>query len=62
MNGTLVKTLAQTGNIATSSGALRLGGNTIWGEWYAGTLDDVRVYNKALTAAEIQADMSRSAG
>jgi hypothetical protein len=62
VNGTLVKTTAQTGNIATSSGALQLGGNTIWGEWYAGTLDDVRVYNKALTATEIQADMSRGAG
>jgi PKD repeat protein len=62
VNGTLVKTTAQTGNIATSSGALQLGGNTIWGEWYAGTLDDVRVYNKALTAAEIQADMTRGAG
>ncbi|MEA2136290.1 MAG: hypothetical protein QOC68_4199 [Solirubrobacteraceae bacterium] len=59
VNGTLVKTLALTGNIATSTGALRLGGNAIWGEWYAGTLDDVRVYNRALTAAEIQADMTK---
>ena len=62
VNGTLVKTLAQTGNIAVSTGALRLGGNSIWGEWFAGTLDDVRIYNKALTAAEIQADMTRGAG
>ena len=55
-------TLALTGNIVASAAPLRLGGNAIWGEWYAGTLDDVRVYNKALTAAEIQADMNKSAG
>ena len=59
VNGTLVKTLAQTGNIAASTGALRFGGNAIWGEWFAGSLDDVRIYNKALTAAEIQADMTK---
>ena len=62
VNGTLVRTLALTGNIAASAAPLRLGGNAIWGEWYAGSLDDVRVYNKALTAAEIQADMNKSAG
>ena len=37
-----------------SAGALRLGGNGIWGEWFAGQLDDVRIYDKALTAAQIQ--------
>ena len=28
-------------------------------EWFAGLIDEVRVYNKALTAAEIQADMAK---
>ena len=28
-------------------------------EWFAGLIDEVRVYNKALTAAEIQADMTK---
>jgi hypothetical protein len=62
VNGTLVKTLALTGNIVASAAPLRLGGNAVWGEWYAGTLDDVRVYNRALTAAEIQADMLKGVG
>lgn len=62
VNGTLVKTLALTGNIVASAAPLRLGGNAVWGEWYAGTLDDVRVYNKALTATEIQADMNKGVG
>jgi hypothetical protein len=51
---------AVTGNIKTSTGVLRIGGNGTWGdEWFAGLIDEVRVYNKALTAAEIQSDMTR---
>ena len=51
---------AVTGAIRVSTGALRIGGNSIWSdEWFAGLIDEVRVYNRALTAAEIQADMTR---
>jgi hypothetical protein len=28
-------------------------------EWFQGRLDDVRIYKRALTAAEITADMNR---
>jgi hypothetical protein len=28
----------------------------VWGEWFAGAIDEVRVYNRALSAAEIAAD------
>ena len=48
------------GAIVASTGALRIGGNAIWGEYFAGLIDEVRVYNRALTAAEIQTDMDRS--
>ncbi len=41
---------------------LKLGGNAIWGEWFAGQLDDVRVYDAALTAAQIQTDMNTPVG
>ncbi len=44
--------------MTVSTGQLKLGGNGIWGEWFAGLLDDVRVYNRALSAADIQTDMS----
>jgi hypothetical protein len=37
---------------------LRIGGNAVWGEWFAGQIDEVRVYNKALSVAQIQADMA----
>ena len=58
VNGTQVATKAQTGSIAVSTGQLRIGGNTIWGEFFSGLIDEVRVYNRALPAAEIQADMN----
>jgi hypothetical protein len=58
VNGTLAATTAVTGNIPVSTGVLRLGGNAVWGEWYGGLLDDVRVYNRALSASEISTDMS----
>ena len=58
VNGTQVASRAQTGSIIASTGLLKLGGNGIWGEWFKGTIDDVRVYSRALSAAEIQADMN----
>jgi chitodextrinase len=61
-NGNQVATTNQTGSIQTSNGVLRIGGNAIWSEWFKGMLDEVRVYNRALTAAEIQSDMNRRIG
>jgi hypothetical protein len=58
MNGTQVGTRALTGSIRASTGVLRIGGNNIWSEWFAGLIDEVRIYNRALTAAEIQTDMT----
>ena len=58
VNGAQVATRAQTGAITTSTGALRIGGNGIWGEFFQGRIDEVRIYNRALTLAEIQTDMA----
>ncbi len=60
VNGTQVSTLAVAGTIATSNSPLKIGGNSIWAEWFTGLIDEVRVYNRALSAAEIQADMNTS--
>jgi hypothetical protein len=58
INGVLVATRAQTGNIVVGNGALRIGGNTAFNnEFYTGLIDEVRIYNRALTAAEIGSDM-----
>ena len=58
VNGTQVATPAATGAIQTSANPLWIGGNTPYGEYFQGLIDEVRVYNRALTQAEIQADMN----
>ena len=40
-----------TGTALTSNSPLRIGGNAVWPEWFAGQIDEVRVYNRALTQA-----------
>jgi fibronectin type 3 domain-containing protein len=60
VNGVSVATQAATGSIASNVGPLRIGGNAIWGEYFNGLIDEVRVYNRALSASEIQGDMDRS--
>ena len=57
VNGAEVRSLAAGGTMTVSTGPLKLGGNAIWNEWFAGTMDDVRIYNRALTPAQLQADM-----
>ena len=60
VNGIQVAQLALTGAIATSTGPLKIGGNAIWSEWFNGQIDEVRLYSRALSAVEIQADMNLS--
>ena len=60
VNGVQAGQLLVTGAITTSTSPLRLGGNNIWSEWFQGDIDEVRVYSRALSAAEIQADMARA--
>lgn len=58
-NGALVRTVNMTGNIINGAGPLRIGGNASWtNEFFAGLIDDVRVYNRALTLAEVQTAMN----
>jgi hypothetical protein len=58
VNGTQVSTRALSAAAAVSTGALRIGGNSVWGEYFKGLIDEVRIYNRALTATEIQTDMN----
>jgi len=60
LNGTQIAQQAVSGSIATSTGALGIGGNSVWGEWFNGWIDEVRIYNRALSAGEIQNDMFTS--
>src|SRR5262249_49047968 len=53
VNGTLVSSQAVTGSIITSTGALRIGGNSVWGEFFTGAIDELRIYNKSPSLASI---------
>ncbi|MBX9769102.1 MAG: hypothetical protein K2X47_17635, partial [Bdellovibrionales bacterium] len=60
-NGTLGNSTAQTGNIDTSTGPLRIGGNSVWTtESFNGLVDEVRIYNRALSQTEIVNAMSEA--
>jgi hypothetical protein len=56
-NAVLVATKPVTGSFQVNTGFLWMGGNAVYGEHFKGKLDELRVYDKALTQAEIQADM-----
>ncbi|HMF93839.1 MAG TPA: LamG-like jellyroll fold domain-containing protein [Vicinamibacterales bacterium] len=63
VNGVLRSTTGSAGGgIAASTAPLRIGGNTVFSipgtEYFAGLIDEVRIYNRALSAAEITADMN----
>src|SRR5262249_26764774 len=62
VNGVLAGSGSATGTITTSTGALRFGGNSIWGEFFSGLIDEIRVYNRVLSLPEIQSDMSTPIG
>jgi len=53
VNGVEVANQAQNSLIQPSTGALRIGGNSVWGEYFQGYIDEVRIYNRALTATEV---------
>ena len=53
VNGVQVAQRAQNTLIQQSSGVLRIGGNSVWGEYFQGAIDEVRIYNRALTATEV---------
>jgi hypothetical protein len=57
-NGVLIGTRALAGALVTSGDPLKLGGNRVWSEWFKGRIDEVRVWNAARSAAQIQADMN----
>jgi hypothetical protein len=60
VNGVQVASKAIGKSILATSGPLRIGGNSMWGEYFNGKIDEVRVYNRALSQAEVQADMNRA--
>jgi beta-lactam-binding protein with PASTA domain len=59
INGVQVRAVALSTAIAVGNQQLRIGGNNAFAnEFFAGLIDEVRIYNRARTAAQIQADMN----
>ncbi len=59
INGTQAATIPFSGSIQTSSGGFSIGGNMIWrDEGFPGMIDEVRIYNRAVSASEIASDMN----
>jgi concanavalin A-like lectin/glucanase superfamily protein/BACON domain-containing protein len=57
LNGRLVASAPQKGPLAVGSGPLHIGGTEL-GQWFDGLIDEVRVYDRALTAGEVQLDLA----
>jgi chitodextrinase len=62
VNGTQAASLARTGNIKTSTNPLQIGGDSIFGQYFQGLIDEVRIYRVALTPTQIQTDMGAPLG
>ena len=58
VNGTQVSSTARSGTIKASAGPLTIGGDPLYGQYFSGRIDEVRIYNSALTQAQIQTDMA----
>jgi glucose/arabinose dehydrogenase len=58
VNGVLAGSRARKGAVPSSSYPLRFGGNAVWREWFRGRLDEIRLYDRALSAAQIATDMT----
>jgi hypothetical protein len=64
INGTLVNSDTQTGTIATNTNGMSIGVyggfNGARGYYYNGNISSVKIYNRALTAAEIQQNFNET--
>lgn len=58
VNGVEAGITPVTGPMVTSTLPLRIGGNALWGEFFRGVIDEVRIYNRARSASEIGNDMN----
>jgi fibronectin type 3 domain-containing protein len=58
VNGVQVASHSMPDSLTTSTMPLQIGGDAAFGQYFKGTIDEVRIYNRALAPSEIQSDMS----
>lgn len=57
VNGVQVASRSISDSLTSSTKALQIGGDAAFGQYFRGIIDEVRVYNRALSTSEIQNDM-----
>ncbi|ESS72438.1 PKD domain-containing protein [Methyloglobulus morosus KoM1] len=58
INGVEVGSIqVQSGLVKQSYDVLRIGGNSVWGDYFRGYIDEVRIYNRSLSNDEILKDL-----
>ncbi|HEY7292623.1 MAG TPA: fibronectin type III domain-containing protein [Vicinamibacterales bacterium] len=62
VNGTQAASQTKSGSILTSGNPLQIGGDSIYGQFFSGMIDEVRVYSVALSAGQILSDMATAVG
>lgn len=62
VNGNLVNTQALSATITARGNSLNIGADATPGQYMVGLLDDVRIYNRVLTQAQVQVDMVTAVG
>ncbi|MEQ6902448.1 LamG-like jellyroll fold domain-containing protein, partial [Nocardioides sp. YIM 152588] len=58
VNGQLAASSPKGGAVQSTSNPLSIGGNSPYGEYFQGLIDEARVYDRALSAADVQAAMA----
>jgi hypothetical protein len=58
INGALVTAAPLSAVLTARGGPLRVGADINTQQFFAGSLDELRIYDRALTASEMMADMS----
>src|SRR5262249_29132655 len=62
VNGVNVRTTPMTGSLPTSPNALQIGGDSIFGQYFQGKIDEVRVYKTVRTPTQLKADAATPIG
>ncbi|MFB9964331.1 LamG-like jellyroll fold domain-containing protein [Sinosporangium siamense] len=62
VNGEQFAEVPLSGDLDDDGGAVQIGSNSVWGEFFSGLIDEVRIYNIAQTSGQIQTDMASPIG
>src|SRR2546422_274680 len=62
INGINVASQPQSSPLTVSTLPLQIGGDSLYGQNFTGRIDEVRVYNRALTQTELELDMNTPVG